>query len=288
MAVAGSNPTVRRLELARRLRQLRTDAGRTIEDAAQELLCSVAKISRMETGDRPVQLRDVRDLCRFYGVPDGTRDELMQAAVEARRPGWWQDFRTLDEQVATYIGLEDAASSFQTFEIVRMPGLLQNEDYSRALIPRLRPPGELTEEWINDTVVSRTRRQERVSSGALTVHAIIDEAVLRRPVGDDGIMRLQVERLLTEGRRPNVTLQVIPFANGPHPGMDGSFEVLSFATASLSEVVFVEGLLGNFLIDKAPEVDHYLAVFADLGTRFALSVGDTMDWLETFHAQGVT
>jgi transcriptional regulator with XRE-family HTH domain len=282
MPSTGSNPTVRRWELAARLRQLRVEAGRSIEDAAGELMCSVAKISRLETGGRGVQPRDVRDLCRFYGVSDDVRDELIQIAQEARKPGWWQDFRTLDEQVATLIGLEDAADEVCMVDSLRMPGLFQTEEYSRALIPQLRPAGELTDRWIDETVLSRRRRQERISSGALRFRAVMDEAVLRRPVGDPGVMRRQIERLAAEARRDNVTLQVIPFARGPHPGLEGSFQLLQFPAGRLADLVFVEGLVGQFLIEKPAEVQHYHDIYSDLASRFALPPAETVAWLKEF------
>src|SRR4051812_502769 len=124
MAGVSASPTARRWQLAARLRALRDVAGVTVEDAARELMCSVAKISRMETAGRGVAPRDVRDLCRLYQVSDAERDELIQFANDAKKPGWWQDYRTLDETTATFIGLETAADRFQWFEGLRMPGLL--------------------------------------------------------------------------------------------------------------------------------------------------------------------
>ena len=282
MPSAGSNPTVRRWELAARLRQLRIDAGKSIEDAAGELMCSVAKISRLETGGRGVQPRDVRDLCRFYGVTDQVRDELIQAAQEARKPGWWQDFRTLEEQVATLIGLEDAADEVLMVDSLRMPGLFQTEEYSRALIPQLRPSGELSQQWLDETVESRHRRQERIRSGGLRFRSVMDEAVLRRPVGDPGVMRRQAEKLAAEARRENVTLQIIPFRQGPHPGLEGSFQLFTFPEGRLADVVFVEGLGGQFFIDKVNDVQRYRHIFEDLTRRFALTPDDTLAWLKEF------
>src|SRR5690349_6284212 len=154
---ASSNPTARRWELAARLRQLRLDAGKSVDEAAAELMCSAAKISRMETAGRGVQPRDVRDLCRFYGVSDAIRDDLIQAASDARKPGWWQDFRTIDEQVTTYIGLETAAEELKYFDPLRLLGLLQTPEYSTALIRNLRPAGELTDQWIAETVAVRSK-----------------------------------------------------------------------------------------------------------------------------------
>lgn len=281
MAAGSSSPTARRWELAARLRSLRIAAGVTLEQAAAELLCSVAKISRMETAGRGVQPRDVRDLARLYKVPDDVREELMTLATEARKPGWWQDFRTIDEASGTYIGLESAASECRLFEVVRMPGLLQIHEFSSTLIPHLRPEGELTPEWIDETVTVRGIRQERVASGELTLHAIIDEAVVRRPVGDAQVMAAQMERLIADAQRPNVTLQAIPFERGPHPGLEGSFQHLTFPSGLIGDLVYVEGLLGNFLLDKEAEVGHHRQVFDDLAGRYALSSSDTLAWLET-------
>lgn len=281
---SGPNPTVGRLELAARLRQLRLAAGKSIDDAAAELMCSVAKISRMETGGRGVQPRDIRDLCRLYGVSDNIRAELTGMAEEARSAGWWQrDFRTLDEQITTFVGLEAAATVMRTFEATRVPGLLQTTEFTRSLLPQVRPPGELTPEWIHETVALRERRQKRVESGELQLHAIIDEAALRRPVGGTEVMRRQVGRLLEEAARPNVNLQVIPFDSGPHAGTDGSFQHLSFER--IDAMVYVEGLLGNFLIFNTDEVAHYRTVFDDLSTRFALDAEQTTQWLSALHKQ---
>jgi len=252
----------------------------SVEQAAGELMCSVAKISRMETAGRGVNPRDVRDLCRLYGVSDDIRDQLMQAAAEARNPGWWQEFPALDEPSTTFIGLESFASEIRTFEPLILPGLLQTKGYTQNLLPHLRPPGELDALWIKQTVAARARRQERVVAGDLALHAIIDEGVLRRPVGDPSVMVEQVLRLVDHARKPNVTLQIIPMNRGPHPGMEGSFQHLTFPDGQLADVVYVEGLLGTFLLDKQLAVDHYRVVFSDLSERFALPAEQTLSWLE--------
>jgi transcriptional regulator with XRE-family HTH domain len=286
---AGPNPTVGRLVLAARLRELRIQAGKTIDDAAAELMCSVAKISRMETGGRGVQPRDIRDLCRLYGASDEVRAELNRMAGEAGATSWWQrDFRALDEQITTFIGLEAAATETRIVEGMRVPGLLQTPSFARALIRDLRPPGELTSEWIDETVASRERRQKRIESGDLRLHAILDEAALSRPVGGAEVMRQQVARLVDEAARPNVDLQVIPFERGPHPGVDGSFQHLSFGRHNIGNIVFVEGLLGNYLLDKGDDVARYQVVFDDLSTRFALDPDATTRWLKALHGRSGT
>lgn len=283
MPAGSPNPTVSRLELAARLRELRIEAGKSIDDAAAELMCSVAKISRMETGGRGVQPRDVRDLCRLYEVSNDVRDGLIRLASDARKPGWWRrDFRTLDEQTATLIGLESAATDVRIYDAVRVPGLLQTPEFTRAFIPALRPPGELAPEWIADTVAVRQQRQQRVESGDLRLHAIVDEAALSRPVGGDDaptIMRHQVERLIEDAARPNVRIQVVPFEVGPHPGLEVSFQHM--ALSQIDDHVYVDGgFMGNFLVDKADEAAHYRTIFDDLSARVALDEQTTVNWLQ--------
>jgi len=279
MAGAGGSPTARRWELAARLRELRVAADVTIEQAASELMCSTAKISRMETAGRGVLPRDVRDLCRLYRVPDDVRQELINLATEARKPGWWQEFRTLDEQRATYVGLESAASECRVVDALRIPGLLQTAAFTAAFLPMLRPEGWLSAQWVDDTAAFRLERQKRITSGDLFLHAIIDEATLRRPVGGPDVMVEQIERLISDAARPNVLLQVIPFERGPNSALDGSFQHLTFPQGTLGDVVFVEGLLGDFLLDKEADVLRYRGIFDDLATRVALSGEDSIDWL---------
>jgi transcriptional regulator with XRE-family HTH domain len=283
MADADPNPTVSRLELAARLRELRLQAGKSLEDAAAELMCSVAKISRMETGGRGVQPRDVRDLSRLYGLPDDTREELNVLVRASRASGWWQDFRGLDDQTALFVGLEEAANEERQFDAYRVPGLLQTSDYTRALVSGLRPEGQLSPGQIDDMVAIRLRRQVRlIDSGQLTLHTIVDEAALSRPVGGPEVMQRQVERLIKDSERPNVTLQVIPFDKGPHPGLDGSFQQLSFNRHRLDDTVWIEGLLGSFLLDRSSEVARHRQVFDYLSSQVALTPESSRDWLRVF------
>jgi transcriptional regulator with XRE-family HTH domain len=279
------NPTAHRRELAGRLRQLRIRAGLSVDEVAAELMCSAAKVSRMETAGRGVQARDIRDLSNLYGLSTTTQDELMQLTKDAKKAGWWQSFDTLEERRATFLGLENAASSVRVVEGLRIPGLFQTADFTAAFLPHMRPPGELERAWIDDAAAARVQRQRRVQSGELAVHAIIDEAALRRVVGRREVMREQLARLIRDAALPNVTIQVIPFGNGPHPGLDGSFNFLSFAGRRLADIVFVEGLLGDFVLDKPAEVERYRGVFEDLETRFALGEAESIRWLQNVAAE---
>jgi transcriptional regulator with XRE-family HTH domain len=279
MATAAPNPTVRRLELAARLRDLRTSAGKSLEDVASELMCSTAKISRLETGERGIQPRDVRDLCRFYEVSDRERAQLIKLAEEARKPGWWQDFRGLDQRTATFIALESAATEIRFAQSMIIPGLLQTEEYTRALLPRLRPPGGMTPDAVDDASRLRERRKERLLRGDVQFHTVVDEVAFRREVGSPDVMVRQLDRLLELASMPSIEIQVIPFASGPHPLLEGSFQHMLLGS-SLSDVVFVEGLLGAFIVDDSDHVNHYREIWDYISCTVAQDADRTLLWLK--------
>lgn len=279
MSTSSSSPTARRRELAARLRDLRLAAGRTVEEVAVELMCSPAKISRLETADRGIQARDVRDLCRFYGVSESEHVELLQLAAEARKPGWWQDFRSLDEQVATFVGLETAAVDSSQFAGLLLPGLLQTDEYAQALVTHVRPPGRLGQAEIDEIVAVRGRRRLRLTDGTLKFRCIIDQAAFVRPVGSNYVMERELDHLVMLAERANIVVQVVPFEAGPYPGLEGSFQHLGFQHPSLADVVFVEGLLGNFLLDKSSEIQRYLEVYDFISASVALDADASLHWL---------
>jgi transcriptional regulator with XRE-family HTH domain len=275
---SSANPTVRRRELARRLRELRVAAGASLDDVAKELMCSTAKVSRMETGERAVQPRDLRDLCRFYAVSDAVRDDLTRLAREAAQRGWWQDFGSLDQQVATFVALESAATEIRQAINAVLPGLIQLPEFTRSLIPHLRPPGEMTPEIVEAAVRLRQVRQERLLSRDMTFACVVDEAAFRRTVGSPAIMFSQVERLIDLVNDSLVTFQVIPFSAGPHPNLEGSFQHMHVDPVE-PDVVFVEGLLGTFLIEDPIHVAHYGDIFGYLSADVALSPDKSLRWL---------
>jgi transcriptional regulator with XRE-family HTH domain len=274
-----ASPTSRRWELAARLRDLRLAAGRSIDDVAGELMCSAAKISRMENAGRGIQPRDVRDLARYYGLSADVSDELMRLAEEAKKSGWWQEYRVLDEQSATFVGLESAAVEARQFVGLYLPALLQTSSYTRALLRGARPPGYLSAEDIEQIVELRRRRQQRLLAGELSLGVVIDEAALSRLVGGVETMRRQFEYLQEMADHPQVEIRVVPFSRGSHPGIDGSFKHLRFAPGTLGDVTFVEGLLGGFLLEKPVDVQQYLKLFEHLKSVIALDPLDTLRWM---------
>jgi transcriptional regulator with XRE-family HTH domain len=254
----GGGPTVLRILLGSQLRKLREARGITREAAGYEIRASGSKISRMELGRVSFKERDVADLLTMYGVNDSAeRDALIGLARQANNPGWWQHFGdVLPNWFQAYLGLEAAASLIRTYEIQFVPGLLQTPDYARAVI-MLGHAGASAEE-INRRVDLRLQRQQILTrSGGPQLWAVIDEAVLRRPIGGIDVMRAQIEALIEASKLPGVRLQIIPFLAGGHAAAGGPFAILRFPEPELPDVVYVEQLTSAIYLDKREDVDHY-------------------------------
>jgi transcriptional regulator with XRE-family HTH domain len=272
--VSEQSPTIRRRRLALELRRLRETAGLTCEQVAEHLECSASKISRVETGRVSVSPRDVRDMLDLYDVPGGQRESLVQLARDSRQKGWWHAFSdTMLPQFATYLGLESAASEIRIYEVNLIPGLLQTEDYARAVIRAgmMNSPSEDVER----SVALRMARQPAVTrDDPPKVWAVMDEAALRRRVGGASLMRMQLEHLLTQAQLPNVAVQVIPFAGGAHPAMGRPFVILVFPDRVDTDVVYLEDLTSSLYLEDVAEVDRYNVFFNHLRAT-ALSFADS-------------
>jgi transcriptional regulator with XRE-family HTH domain len=255
------SPTVRRRELGALLRALRTERGLTVQQVADELLCSPSKVSRMETGDRGATLRDVRDLCELYGVTSQTqREHMARLAAEGKRQGWWQSFDL--DYFGTYVGLEEEATSLSYYQSAAVPGLLQTPGYARALHESALPA--LTSERIERMIEVRVKRQQLLAKDPpLKVRAVLDEAVLHRVVGGATVMKEQLDQLNEVAMMQHVTIQVIPFSVGAHPAMESTFNILDFQ-GQASSVVYVEGLIGFMYLEKPQDISRYQAVFRRL------------------------
>ncbi len=254
----GGGPTVLRILLGSQLRRLREAKGLTREEAGYEIRGSGSKISRMELGRVSFKERDIKDLLTLYGVSDDQeRDVLVDLARQANNPGWWHRFGdVLPPWFQAYLGLEAAASLIRTYEIQFVPGLLQTRDYARAVI-RLGHEGS-TDEEIERRVELRLERQQVLEKPSPPqVWAVLDEAVLRRPIGGPDIMRAQLDALIELSKRPHVRLQIMPFRTGGHAAAGGPFSILRFPEPELPDVVYVEQLTSAFYFDKRDDVDHY-------------------------------
>jgi transcriptional regulator with XRE-family HTH domain len=269
-----NSPTVRRRRLALELRRLREAARLTCEEVAEHLECSASKISRVETGRVSVSPRDVRDMLELYGVPAGQRESLVQLARDSRQKGWWHAYSdTMQPQMATYIGLESAASEIRIYEVSLIPGLLQTEDYARAVIRAgmVNSPAEDIERRV---ALLMARQPAMVREDPPKIWAVLDEAALRRKVGGAGVMRLQLEHLLAQAALPNVAVQVIPFGGGAHPAMGRPFIILVFPERVDTDVVYLEDLTSALYLEDVAEVDRYNVFFNHLRAT-ALSFDDS-------------
>jgi transcriptional regulator with XRE-family HTH domain len=255
-----AGPTVRRMLVGAKLRRLRTDMGLTREQAAAAIRASEWKIHRLENGQVGFKERDLVDLLERYGVSDPEEvEELLAMAREANLPGWWQRYGdVLPQWFRNYVDLESAAALIRTYEGQYVPGLLQTDDYIRAVIHNA---GLESSEEVGRRVRLRMARQTLLTrEHAPRLWAVVDEAALRRPVGGREVMRGQLERLIAATKLPNVTLQILPFAGGAHPAMVGAFSILRFAGRDLPDVVYLEHLTNAIYLDKRAEVERYLDV----------------------------
>jgi transcriptional regulator with XRE-family HTH domain len=247
------------------LRRLRTDKGISREQAGEAIRASEWKIHRLENGQVGFKDRDIVDLLALYGVDDSVEVvEFVILAREANTPGWWHQYGDLLPQwFRAFVDLEAAATLIRTYEGQFVPGLLQTEDYMRAVVGGAQL--EDSPEEAERRVALRLGRQTLLErKDAPRLWAVVDEAALRRPVGGPKVMRAQLERLIEASELPNVTLQVLPFAAGAHPAMVGAFSVLRFADQELPDVVYVEHLNNATYLDKRDEVERYLDVMESL------------------------
>jgi transcriptional regulator with XRE-family HTH domain len=271
------NPTVRRRRLGQELRRLRELKGMTAEEVAERLLVSQSKISRLENGRRSISQRDVRDLCGVYEVEDHRIvDSLMQMAKDSRQQGWWHSFGDIPYSV--YIGLETDAASLRVYDPQVVPGLLQTRTYAESLIAGALP--EATPTDIDKRVQVRLRRQERISAAdnPLRLWAVLDEATLRREVGNKQVMIEQLEHLIEMSQLPHVTVQLIPFTMGAHPGVSGQYAILEFPDAADSSVVYIEGVTSDLYLEKAQDVQKYSVMYEHLRAQ-ALNADQSRDFI---------
>jgi transcriptional regulator with XRE-family HTH domain len=255
-----SAPTVLRILLGTQLRRLRESRGISAAAAARAIRGSESKISRIELGRTTVREVDIADLLNLYGITDpAERDQLLTLAGAANQQGWWHHYQdVLPAWFHSYLGLEESAELIRSYDAQFVPGLLQTEEYTQAII-RLDSysPNEASR-----LVFLRKERQRRFRSGGLALRAVIDEIALRRPIVPPDVMRRQYEHLLDiTDQWHELTIQVTPFRTGASYVARGSFSILSFAADDLPDVVYVEQLTSALYLDKRADVDQYAAAF---------------------------
>jgi transcriptional regulator with XRE-family HTH domain len=276
-------PTVGQVVLGRRLQELREAAGIRREEAARVLRVAPATVRRMEMAEVALKIPYVQVLLTTYGVADDEAAAFVALTEEANQPGWWQRFHdVLPDWFSLYVSLEGAAGLIRSYEPHFVPGLLQTEDYARAVM-QAGTIGQTGPGAIERHVSLRMARQqllERENPPHLWV--IMDETVLRRPVSIRGeVMREQLDRLLEFAERDRVTLQVAEFENGPHPGTYAPFSLFRFAEPELPDMVFTEYLTGALYLDSRKEVSMHLEVL-DHMTAHAASAQRTKKVLREY------
>ncbi|WP_297536813.1 helix-turn-helix transcriptional regulator [Amycolatopsis sp.] len=268
MADGMSGSTVPRRQLGRYLRDARGKARLTVKAAAEALEWSEAKIWRIETGQTSLRSLDVEAMCRVYGVDAEMTEALMGLAKETKTRGWWHAYGdVIPGGFDVYIGLEGAASEFHWYESELVPGLFQTADYTRALITA--DHDDIGTEEVERRVRLRMERQTLLTraTAAPELRVVLNEAIVRRPVGGAGVQAGQLSRLVEVAELPNVALRVATFAAGLHHGiMSGPFVTLRFPTngdgkASEPPTVYVDGFTGDLYLDKPQEIERYDQAF---------------------------
>ncbi|MDW5329415.1 helix-turn-helix transcriptional regulator [Plantactinospora sp. KLBMP9567] len=258
-------PTVRLRRLAAEIRALRHGAGLTREDVAERTHMNPATLWRLETARARPQRRTLLGLLDVYGVTDPERRaELVDLAKDAGQLGWLQAYEDqLPDEYSTYISFESEAQSVRNYESLFVPGLLQTEAYARALIAGVLP--EITEDEVERRVEARLKRQEVLARAEpLRVWAIIDESVLHRRVGSAEVIRDQLQHLAKLTRVPNITVQVLPYDVGAHPGMHGAFAIMGFPDSADPELVYLENRVNGLFLERDTDIASYTDLFEHL------------------------
>jgi transcriptional regulator with XRE-family HTH domain len=250
---------------------LREDQGLTLQEVADRLGWSRATVSRLETAQTRPRPGQVADLLALYGVPASAREALVALARQAGRRGWWTAY--VDVFTGSYVALEDETSEIRTWDAQLIHGLLQTEDYARAVISAGRMlPGPKD---VDRRIAARKARQALLDrSDAPHLHAVFDEAVLRRPIGGPAVMNSQLLTLAEAARRPNVTIRVLPYDAGAHAGLDGRFTILSYPNPEDPDIAYVEGTMGDVYLERAEETGQHRKRFQEI-TALSLSPADS-------------
>lgn len=248
--------TVRARGLGAELRELRNKTGLSTQKVAQQLGWSASTLNRIENGGRVITSEDVSALLVLYEITGQERERLLELAREADQPGWWERASSaLPPQLTALIGFESEATRITDVSLALVPGLLQIPEYTRALLTGFGAP----KSELETLVVARLGRQALLSKPSPPEFLVIlDEAVLRRPVGGRRVMAAQLRHIITASQRSNVTVQVIPFDRGEHAGLNGSYLLLEFSKART--LVHLEHRRSGIFVDEPDDVDPFCEI----------------------------
>ncbi len=257
-------PTARLRRLASELRRLRAAAGLSRDEVSERTGINTTTLFRLESARARPQGRTLMALLDLYEVPDAVRPDLISLSRQAGEQTWLQmPSPGLPEEYTTYISFEGEAGALLNYESLFIPGLLQTEAYARAALRAGLPT--VAREEIDGLVQARISRQGILTRGKpLRLWAIVDEAVLHRRVGGPMVMKAQLARLAEAADLPNITLQVIPYDVGGHPGMMGSFVIMQFGEPVAADVVYIETMAGDLFLEEETDLGRYRAIFEHL------------------------
>jgi transcriptional regulator with XRE-family HTH domain len=278
--MAESPPSTARLrKIGRVLRQIREEAGLTLNAAGRRIERSGSSLSLIEKGTQLLRLRDLKHILDVYDVDSDTHHALMTLAAQQHQHGWWEDFKdTISRQDLDYASLENDAARLQAVETRFIPGLLQTEDYARAIAHS--DPGERDTRRADRFVEFRMQRQEILRrSSSPHLHVVIDEAALRRHWGGAHVMRVQLECLLDESHNDHVTLQVVPFACVAEARVSGTFMLLDVCHPPILSVILLDHLNGRWILETEEDLVRYRQAFAQV-SAVALSESDTRGMIQ--------
>ena len=275
-----SGPTIRRRQLGRQLRQLRSDAGRSSREVADWLEVSQATVSKVENGKQAPKVAHVRLLLQLYGVESPRSEAILRLAREANQRGWWTAYGdTVPDWFRDYVGLETDVTELRTYDPELIHGLLQTPGYIKAVTAAFNE--EYSEFDVERYVDQRQARQDRLTgANPPTLVSVVGEGALRRQIGGPAVMREQLEHLIELTKLPHVTLQVLPFEAGAHPALVSPFILLGFEEDPGMDAVYLENNLGALYLERPRDVAHYSEVF-DRVRKYAFSPKKTKDLLVT-------
>jgi transcriptional regulator with XRE-family HTH domain len=271
---------VTRRRLRTELRRLREEKSFAQDVVANEMEWSISKLIRIENGSVGISVNDLKALLDLYDLDESGRDELIELARASRQRMWWSRYQKhLSATYLEFIGYEADATSIRHFQPLVVPGLLQTEAYARAINAGTSlslEPRDGDEERIEVRLERQRDIFERPNPAEYI--AVIDEAVLHRPVGGAETMRAQLAHLVEMARRPRVSVYVVPYAAGAHPGLIGAFSIMEFADPVDDDVLHLDSAPNEAILRDQPEaVERYRRVFERL---IALSLrGDAVEAL---------
>jgi len=271
-----SGPTIARWQLGAQLKGWREAAKITQLQIADVLGCSESKIYKIESGDVGLNRGDLLVMLDRYKIAedDPRRGTAFDLQRQGKQRGWWAKYGTIPNNYSMFVGLEGAATEIKNFELAVVPGLLQTEDYARAITSAAFP--DQPEEGERRVELRMARQACLTEEPPLKLWAVVDEGVLHRRTGGDEVMRMQLKRLVELSRQSNITIQVLPFGEGWHPGTTGSFQILEFPEAVHSPVAYIVSQAGDVYLEREDDMRRVTLAFTHLQTA-ALSASKSRE-----------